>query len=313
MMSWSCFDFGVTGESVRHRRPRARRWVIALGLAGAWWLAAPPAPAQHGSMGQMPTPSPLDTAAGAKHLADFRASRLAGDFCIRFQLVHLPRRGEETRYEGRAWGTWNEQGPRTRFELWPATASADGAAAPAGAWTWLVQNGPNPQVWVVAPGAATARAVPPAEWSKPLFPGLVYAPFDLLMPFIYWPDDEYDGPARVAGRAADLYLMRPPAAAGPVASPVRIALDREFSALLRAEQLDAAGQPARRFEVLSLQKFQGQWMVKTLDLLDWARHDTDRFTIAAAALRLQLDPEVFDSARLAAPAPLPAAAAWGAP
>jgi len=89
---------------------------------------------------------------------------------------------------------------------------------------------------------------------------------------------------------------------GAEAGPVRVALNREFNALVRAEQLDAARQPGRELDVLSFQNVQGQWLPKSLDLLNVAGRDKDRFAVTAAALNLQLAPALFDPGQLAAPA-----------
>jgi len=286
----------------------ATRW-LSLGLLAGMMVATAQAQSTHELA--LGPPASIDPAEGAAHLAAFRQARLQGDFCLRFQLVHMPRRGDETTYEGTAWGTWTQQGPVTRFQLRPAPASPDTPDDPAkraaNTWEWLVQNGPSPRVWVLPPGAVTSREVPPSAWHAPLFPGLVYTPFDLLMPFMYWPKFEYGGPARVKGRVTDLYVMLPPTAD---AGPVRVALDREFNALVRAEQLDDKRQPTRQFEILSFEKVQGQWLMKTLDLLDLVTRDKDRFTVTAAALNVRVAPAVFEPGRLAEPAPLPPSAAW---
>jgi len=277
----------------------------------AWGLALP---AMAQSTRELPPslPAGIDPAEGTARLAAFRQARLQGDFCLRFELVHIPRRGDESTYDGVAWGTWNAQGPLTRFQLRPAAANAGDEPDPekrdATTWEWLVQNGPDPKIWVLAPGAKVASELPPGSWHAPLFPGLVYTPFDLLMPFIFWTKFEYDGPERVGGRVADAYVMLPPD--GAEAGPVRVALNREFNALVRAEQLDAARQPGRELDVLSFQNVQGQWLPKSLDLLNVAGRDKDRFAVTAAALNLQLAPALFDPGQLAAPAKLPPSTAW---
>jgi hypothetical protein len=295
-----------------HRRAQAViRATHRLSLALLLGMAMATAQAQSTHELPLGAPASIDPAEGAAHLAAFRQARLQGDFCLRFQLVHMPRRGDETSYEGTAWGTWTDQGPVTRFQLRPAPVSADTpddlTKRDTNTWVWLVQNGAAPRVWVLPPGATAPHELPSSAWHAPLFPGLVYTPFDLLMPFMYWPKFEYGGPARVKGRVTDLYVMLPPTAD---AGPVRVALDREFNALVRAEQLDDKRQPTRQFEILSFEKVQGQWLVKTLDLLDLATRDKDRFTVTAAALNVRLAPAIFDPMRLAGPAALPSGAAW---
>ncbi|MGA2051941.1 MAG: hypothetical protein ABSH19_01380 [Opitutales bacterium] len=304
------FHFWVAGKAVQSARGKMRQWRRGIFAALAWAVFLP-AVAQNHQMGPG-LPAAIDPAQGAAHLDAFREARLQGDFCLRFQLTHLPRRGDETVYEGVAWGTWNEQGPLTRFQLRPAAGSnnapPDPALRDANTWEWLVQNGPMPRVWVLAPGEKTPQELPPAAWPAPLFAGLVYTPFDLLMPFLYWQKFEYHGPTRLRGRVADLYVMLPPS--DSTAAPVEVALDREFNALLQAESLNDTRQPVRQFQILDFEKVEGQWMMKTLDLLDLTKRDQDQFEVTAAALNLRLDPAVFDPAHLAEPATLPPAAAW---
>ncbi len=258
-------------------------------------------------------PVALSAADAAKELSDFRVGRLDGDFCLQFNLSHLPRQGDEVKYTGVAWGTWNDQGPLTRFRL-SQTPLPPAAGQPPTApvyWEWLVQNGPSPRIWVLEPGATAAREVPPAQWRAPLFPGTDYTPFDLLMPFLYWTDSTYVGPARVLGRGVDIFTLKPPAveqAAG--IGSVRVYIDRDLKALVRTEQLDPKGALFRQFELDSFAKVQGQWIAQACELQNVTAHDYDRFMVKEAALKLKLDAAVFDPAHLNQPASLPPPNAW---
>ena len=53
----------------------------------------------------------IDYEEGRTRLESFRAQRLDGDYCFRFQLEHMPRRAKTIRYRGTLWGTWNDLGP----------------------------------------------------------------------------------------------------------------------------------------------------------------------------------------------------------
>jgi len=260
-----------------------------------------------------PTPVALSAADAAKELSDFRHSRLDGDFCIIFELTHRPRKGDDVVYNGAAWGTWNDQGPVTRFRLIekPAKpATGQPAAAPA-TWEWLVQNGSSPHVWVFAPGATAAREVPSSEWRTPLFPGTVYTPFDLLMPFIFWSDSTYSGAGRVSDRGVDIFALKPPTAEqNSSLGSVRIYIDREFGDLVRTEQLDAKGKLVRQFDLGSITRVQGQWMIENCQLQDLVTHDYDKFDVKAVALKQKLDAAIFDPAQLGKQADLPPQSAW---
>ncbi len=309
-----------------------RNWLI-----GPLWLAALSAAAQPGHDPGLPGASTLSPAEGLAHLEDFRHARLKGDFCLRFDLIHYPRGKEEIHFDGVAWGTWTDAGPLTRFQLRPAdpkaTTPPDPAKRDASTWEWLVQNGPKPHVWVLAPGATTAREIPSAEWRQPLFPGTVYSPFDLLLPFVYWDKFEYEGPKYLHGRVTDYFVMLPPADASPNTPvvqtspaaitpanisatpatgnvPVRIALDRTYKVLMNANQLDAQRKPLREFQVLGLTPIKDEWTFTQLDLLDAVGRDHDRFDITEMVTGLHLDPALFTPSHLATPAPLPANASW---
>jgi hypothetical protein len=258
-------------------------------------------------------PVALSAADAAKELSDFRNGRLDGDFCLQFNLSHLPRQGDAVEYTGVAWGTWNDQGPLTRFRLsqTPLPPAAGQPATPPVYWEWLVQNGPSPRIWVLEPGAKAAREVPPAQWRAPLFPGTDYTPFDLLMPFLYWTDSTYVGPARVLGRGVDIFTLKPPAAEQAAAiGSVRVAIDRDLRALVRTEQLDPKGALFRQFELDSFAKVEGQWIIQACELQNVTAHDYDRFEVKQAALKLKLDAAIFDPAKLTQPASMPPPAAW---
>jgi hypothetical protein len=287
-------------------------------LFAAWLACAPAGRAQpHASEAiTSAPPAPYSAADAATHLNDFRRMMQIGDFCVKFDLLHRPKVAEETRFTGIAWSSWNkqgpvnEQGPVWRFRL-TAPATGDKSAKLA-VWEWLVQNGVSPHIWVLAPGATAGREMAAAEWRQPLFAGTVYTPFDLLMPFLFWKDFDYNGTARVEGSAVDIYTMKPPAAEQTTdgGGQVRISIDREMGSLVAAEQLDAKGAVARKFDLRDFAKVQDRWMVKTCELLNVTSRDYDRFQVTSAAMNIQIDAEIFNPAHLATPAPEPSAKAW---
>ena len=285
---------------------------MAIGFLSVWLLLASLGFAQppHSEAIVLTPPAPYSAADAADNLDKFRHSFVpGGDFCLKFDLIHRLRHGDtETRYTGVAWCALSAQGPVTRFRL--TATMADKSAKPA-VWEWLAQNGATPQLWVLAPGDTAAHELPPEKWREPLFPGMIYTPFDLLMPFLFWPDFSYHGADRVMGSAVDLYTMNAPTAekANGIAA-VRLTIDRELSALKIAEQLDAKGTLVRRFELNEFAKVQEQYMVKSADLMDLASRDYDLFQVTRAVMKLKLDPVIFSPAKLATPAPEPPAAAW---
>ncbi len=267
--------------------------VLFCAFLAAFLLPLPAFAQKKGFRGETPLPAELGDAGAQERLDTFRRQRLDGDFSLKFQLVHRPRRGYERTFNGILWGTWTERGPVTRFTLWPEDA-------PESRIRMLVQNGERPGIWVLGPDGK-ARALPPEDWQKPLHPELLYSPFDLLMPFIYWKEFSYEGSGKIKTRPVHFYRMRAPA--GSPATDVQIALDAEFNALIQVEVLQPDGQPAREMRVISFKKIQNQWMLRTVDLADARTRDLDRFNVLAGAIGVKMEVGLFTPAALAGPDP----------
>ena len=242
----------------------------------------------------------IDHAEGLKRIEHFRNQRLNGDYSLKFELQHKPRKGKQISYSGILWGTWNTQGPLVRVALWAENPEA----APL---NFIIQGGPNPKFWKSVNGGSFV-ALKKEEIFEPLLPGLIYTPFDLLSPYAYWDEMDYEGVKRIKGRPAHLFLMSPPEAlmqANPELGPVRMALDADFNAIIQADWLTPQGDKARAFKILNIKKTQGEWILKTVDLVDEKSHDKTRFNVTAAALGLSLNPKHYftpKKARAQAPA-----------
>jgi len=88
---------------------------------------------------------------------------------------------------------------------------------------------------------------------------------DLTLDFLWWKDARLEGEGAVLNRTCDILLARPPAPI-PNCSGVRIWLLRENGFLMRAEQLDANGNPLRRMSVRDVKKFKDRWFINELDV-----------------------------------------------
>jgi hypothetical protein len=263
-----------------------------------------PAPAQSR---YRPPPSYLqlsqpDQAQGRQILEQFRQEGIRGDYYLEFELRVMPRRGDERVLHGALWGSRNAAGPISRVSIQPPAAGAAELRL-------LVQGGPAPALWrwTGESGAAAAR-LGVAELFTPVA-GTGLTPFDLQMPFLYWPDFVYEGLVRVAGRPAHQFLLYPPpdmAASHPELTGVRVFLDTQYVALVEAELIGEGGKPLKAVSLLDLKKLADQWLVKSIDLRDETTREKTRFTVTAAALNQQFAPAVFDAANLAEPAPVPA-------
>ncbi len=231
----------------------------------------------------------IDVQQAQELLWKFRNQRLKGDYCFDFKLRHLPRRGEEIHYRGRLWGSWNELGPVTRVQLFRESKKAN---APLNI---LLQSGPRQHVWVLDENLDPLELTE-TELMKPILPGVLYAPFHLLMPFIFWDNWDYAGVQRVKGRPARQFLMFPPESysqTAPNIKGVRMALDAKFNALLKADILDAEGRETKSFKILNFKKVQDQWIPRSIDLVDRTTRNKTRFEVSAAALNLNLPSYVF--------------------
>lgn len=86
---------------------------------------------------------------------------------------------------------------------------------------------------------------------------------DLSLGFLYWPDARISGRDAVRGRSAWKVELRP-GKRGSEFAVVRVWIDRDTGALLRIEGYDWQGRLLRRFEVVSGQRIDGQWMLKQM-------------------------------------------------
>ena len=238
----------------------------------------------------------IDPAEGAKRMAAFRALRLEGDFCFKFQLEQKPRRGKTTRYNGIMYGSWNSRGPVSRFVLYPEPV---GHAAVVGRSPieLIVQNGADSEVWMRRQPTTPFIRIEDGALFQPIFDGVLYTPFDLQMPFVYWDDYVYKGPARVSTRIGQRFLLEP--AADSLADQngitgVRIALDDAYYALLKAEVLGEGGELRSSLTAERLKKVQGQWIVREVRLKDAQSRDATDFMVKAASVGLIFDAAVFD-------------------
>lgn len=237
----------------------------------------------------------IDAEEGRRRLAHFRNQRLDGDYCFRFELEHLPRRAQKVRYSGTLWGSWNDVGPVTRLRLsvTPDVALLDAPKVV----ELLLQNGAEPSVWLRDSLAGDFKRLQGDELMRPILPGIVYSPFDLQMPFIYWKDFEYEGPDRVKSRVAQTFLMRAPvedsAVVGERVDSVRIGIDDVYNALLRIEVLGTGGDVRSQFTVESFKKVQAQYIVKQVVLKDLVTKDRTRFEVKQASVGLLLDDAWF--------------------
>jgi hypothetical protein len=277
-----------------------RSAVYGLSAVGLFCACIPLSAQRAGGERESARPSRMehiDVAEGAQRLEAFRQQRLEGDFCFKFELEHKPRRARTVRYAGTMWGSWNEWGPITRFRVLPASEQAGGEGDLQQAVELIIQNGVSPQVWLRRSDDVPFQLVQGQALFEPILPDLLYSPFDLQMPFVYWDDFTYEGPTLIgATRVAQQFLMQPPVGSASAArgiSGVRGGLDDTYIALWRIEVMDTEGAVASRFAVESFQKVQEQYIVKRITLTDYSSKDRTTFDVKAASVGVSLEREIF--------------------
>jgi len=91
--------------------------------------------------------------------------------------------------------------------------------------------------------------------------GLSYE--DIALKFLYWDHPKIIGEETVSTRKAWKIEVQAPRGTSQY-GVARLWIDKENGALLRVEGYDPDGRLARRFEVRSAQKLDGQWMLKQM-------------------------------------------------
>lgn len=86
---------------------------------------------------------------------------------------------------------------------------------------------------------------------------------DLALRFLYWRNPRLLGEETIRTRRAWKIEMNTAEPGSPYGA-VRVWIDRESLALLRMEGFDRTGRPVKRFEVVSAQRLQDQWMLKQM-------------------------------------------------
>ncbi len=270
--------------------------LVALMLIPVWGQGQ----GQPGERGRrIPDVRGINQEEGRALMHHFRHQRLAGDFVFDFDLSYLPRRGATIPYQGILWGTWNEKGPLFRMALWNPS-DPDRLLL-----NLIVQGGEHPVVWKQDPDGNVVTLSEEAM-GQPLIEGANYTAFDLLMPFVYWDEFYYEGSRRVSGQPAHLFVWQAPESfvkSNPGMTRVQGALHAHYHALLEAHVFDSEDERTRTINVLSFKEVNGQYIVRTIDLIERPDNDKSRFRVMSAAVGIHLDPTLFDPEQLAGPLP----------
>ena len=92
--------------------------------------------------------------------------------------------------------------------------------------------------------------------------GSEFTYYDLGLPFLHWPDPKYVGEDRVRGRDCQVVEVR---AASEPYSRVKMWIDQEYFALLRAEAFDADDGLVKRFAISSFKRIGEVWIPRGVE------------------------------------------------
>ncbi|MBL9188527.1 MAG: hypothetical protein JNK23_13655 [Opitutaceae bacterium] len=230
----------------------------------------------------------------ARLVEQFRTAGIPGDYYLEFELRSLPRRGTGPTLTGRWWGTRNDRGTLSRIEITGTTG---------GMHRFILQNGDGATVWQSADGGAAPMKA--EALLAPLTPEIELTAFDLMMPFLYWPNPTVEKITRMLGRPAHQFLFpAPPAftAVHPGIGAVRAWLDTQFNAPTQIEIIGPDGRARRSFSLLELKNVGGQHLPKSVDYRNELTRDKTRLQLTAGALNLSHPSALFAPATLTKPA-----------
>ena len=271
--------------------PKWRAFFVFIGLAS---LASAAVPTPPPDLAQVGRPSP---AQAREIIESFQHAGISGEYYLEFELKIRPRGGDEQILRGKLWGGRNDKGPITRIAVMDSSGRES---------RFLLQNGQRPAAWSYVD--ESVRQLPADAWFAPLVSGVEIAPFDLQMPFFYWPDFTVENLVRKNSRPTQVFFFRPPAefAKAPATiTGVRAYLDTQFNAPVQTELIGADGRLLKTLALIEVKKVGGQSLPKTIDVRNDLTRDKTRFQVTAAAFGLELPETVFQPAMLAEPARIP--------
>lgn len=254
--------------------------------------------------------SPLDTLGknpsqetGWEILKTFRSMGWSGGYRWRIQLKIMPRREKTRTLNGLMFGDRTEKGPITRIDLIerPADVDADGNLVEAESLRLLFQSGKAAFAMRRRSDASgPPEVVDSARMMEPIL-GSEFTLFELMAPYVYWPNFKYEGRTTFRGSPTHLFWMRPPEADMLLrehVSGVRLYINDQFNVLVQTEIFDAAGEKAKTLYIVGFEKVDGQAIFKEMHVRNEKTRDKTSMKIVEAEMGLSLPSSLFEAQSL---------------
>ena len=216
----------------------------------------------------------------AERWAQFSSSKLAGDYAMAFDLTHRPLRGEDVKYKGYMLGAEFGGAVYTRIYIAPLADLKKGE-------TFILKNSPNGSVvWKFENGKFVELKT--QAWQTPLIKGLLYSPFDLLMPYKHW-QAKYMGAGRVGQAVHNFELSNEKFSAQKVC----VSLTRDFNAPAQVQifENEVLKKTARLGSVKKVDN--GIWIMREASVKDNETRDNDVLRFTHAIFKIALPREIF--------------------
>lgn len=124
-------------------------------------------------------------------------------------------------------------------------------------------NPPQTLTLKLGKSGSTLDGVPGGELASPVR-GTDITYEDLTLHFLYWPNARVEGEQKYLSRTCWKIDVSPGRGDRSQYARVQLLIDQGSGALMRATGYDAEGNPIKRFEVRSVQKVDGGWILKQM-------------------------------------------------
>ena len=233
---------------------------------------------------------------GQAFLAGFRAARLTSALCLRFEIIHKPRKGDSlAAVKGTLWAASYGSDQLLRGEIKDTQDKSTFAFI-------TIKSGKESRVWISRHGAPAQELSGKAPLI-PLAEGLLLTPFDLQLPFTHWPATAYLSTEK---RRHPVHVFDALNQPGHEPAKVNFAIDHVYGVLIQATYFDTNGKKTRTMQIEEFSKVDEQWMLAACSVLNENTRDADLLRITEAALGERFAPQTFEPATLAQPAVQPA-------